>query len=279
MLYGTFLFLILFFSSLSHASDQQAPPIQLATIYHADINIQNYWVSEKLDGVRAYWDGRQLISKQGNIFHAPQWFIKDFPVVPLDGELWIARNQFEQVSSITRKQNATDQEWQQISFMIFDMPGSYANFTTRLQALEKLIKLSDSPHLKLIKQQKIASNEQLQLLLEEVLAKGGEGLMLHKGAAYYQAKRSKDLMKLKKQEDAEAVVIQHLPGKGRNSGRLGALLVETETGIQFKIGTGFSDQERENPPPIGATITYTYIGKTSSNIPRFASFKRIREIY
>ncbi|MGB5446428.1 MAG: DNA ligase [Psychromonas sp.] len=279
MLYSTFICLLLFFSSLSHAGDLQPPPIQLATIYDQDINIQQYWVSEKLDGVRAYWNGKQLISKQGNIFNAPAWFIKDFPIDPLDGELWIARNQFETVSSITRKKNAPDQEWQKISFMIFDLPGSDQNFTSRLQRLQKLIALSNSPYLKLIKQQKMNSNKQLQLFLEKVLSEGGEGLMLHKDDAYYQAKRSKDLMKLKKQEDAEAVVIQHLPGKGRNSGRLGALLVETETGIKFKIGTGFSDQERENPPPIGATITYTYIGKTRNNVPRFASFKRIREIY
>ncbi|WP_372880152.1 DNA ligase [Psychromonas sp.] len=279
MLYSVYVLLLLFFSPLSYAGDLPPPPIQLATIYHPDIKIEKYWVSEKLDGVRAYWNGQQLISKQGNIFHAPDWFIKDFPIIPLDGELWIGRNQFEKVSSITRKQNATDQEWQQVSFMIFDMPGSYAHFTARLAVLEKLIELSDSPYLKLIKQQQLQSNEQLQSLLEEVLAQGGEGLMLHKADAYYQVARSKDLLKLKKQEDAEAVVIQHLPGKGRNSGRLGALLVETETGIRFRIGTGFSDQERENPPPVGATITYTFSGKTKNNVPRFASYKRIREIY
>ena len=279
MLYRTFIVLVFFFSSLSQAGDLEPPPIQLATVYHADINIQEYWVSEKLDGVRAYWNGQQLISKQGNIFNAPKWFIKDFPVVPLDGELWIKRHQFEKVSGIARKQHATTQEWQKISFMSFDLPSSAASFTARLQRLEKLIKLTNSPYLKLIKQQKVKSNQQLQLLLEEVLKKGGEGLMLHKETAYYQVKRSKDLMKLKKREDAEAVVLQHLPGKGRNSGRLGAVLVETETGIQFKIGTGFSDKERENPPPIGTTITYTYIGKTNNNVPRFASFKRIREMF
>lgn len=279
MSYKTLVLLLCLFSPLSHSNETIPPPIQLATLYHQDINIQEYWVSEKLDGVRAYWDGKQLISKQGNVFNAPQWFIKNFPQQPLSGELWIKRHQFEQVSGFTRKNHPIDREWQQISFMIFDLPGSDADFTSRIQQMKKLIKSSESAYLKMIKQQRIENNEQLQLLLEQVLENGGEGLMLHKGGAYHQAKRSKDLMKLKKYEDAEAVVIQHLTGKGRNTGRLGSLLVETKEGIRFKIGTGFSDLERENPPPVGATITYKYVGKTNNNVPRFASFMRIREVY
>ncbi len=259
------------------AQSATAPQIQLATIYHQDINIQEYWISEKLDGVRAYWNGKNLISRQGNIFNAPLWFTNGFPDTPLDGELWIKRNQFEKVSGIVRKQQADREEWKKISFMIFDLPGSLVDFSERIKLMEKIVENSASPYLKMIKQQKLQSNPELQLLLEQVLAKGGEGLMLHRGSAYYQAKRSKDLMKLKKHQDAEAVVLQHIPGKGRNSGRLGALLVKTEAGIIFKIGGGFSDLERENPPAIGSTITYKYIGKTKNDVPRFASFMRIRE--
>jgi len=268
--------LTLLFSPFIHAA---TPPIQLATIYHQDIDIKNFWISEKLDGVRAYWDGKNLISRQGNIFNAPLWFTKDFPDTQIDGELWIARNQFEQVSGIVRMQKATTEQWQKISFMIFDLPGSPENFSGRIKNMEKIVASSASPHLKMIKQQKVQSNTQLQLLLDQVISQGGEGLMLHKGSAYYQAKRSKDLMKLKKQQDAEALVLQHFPADGRNSGRLGALLVKTEAGIIFKIGGGFSDFERENPPAIGATITYQYIGTTKNGVPRFASFMRVREAF
>ena len=67
----------LLFSPLLFAS----PPIQLATKFHKDINIQDYWISEKLDGVRAYWNGKQLISRQGNIFTAPTWFTEEFPPI------------------------------------------------------------------------------------------------------------------------------------------------------------------------------------------------------
>ncbi|MCG6200900.1 DNA ligase [Psychromonas antarctica] len=268
------LFFILLFSPLTQSA---TPPIQLATLYHQDIDIKAYWVSEKLDGVRAYWDGKNLISRQGNIFNAPRWFIKDFPAIPLDGELWIKRNQFAQVSGIVRQHKDDNKAWQKILFMIFDLPSSKVNFSERITSMRKIVKNNPSPYLKMIQQQQLNSNSELQLLLDKVINKGGEGLMLHLGTAYYQTKRSNNLMKLKKYQDAEAIVLKHLPGKGRNSGRLGALLVKTEAGIIFKIGSGFSDSERENPPPIGSRITYQYIGKTVNNVPRFASFMRIRE--
>ena len=274
-----FIVIFVLLSPFLYAKNNNAPALQLATIYHQDIKIQEYWISEKLDGVRAYWDGKQLISKQGNIYHAPDWFIKDFPDMTLDGELWIDRQQFEKVSSITRKHHATADEWQKISFMIFDLPSSPDNFSIRVEKMQQLVSSSQSPYLKMVKQEKVADNAQLQSLLDKVLTLGGEGLMLHHQHAYYQTKRSKDLMKLKSYQDAEAVVKEHIPGKGRNTGRVGALVVETTEGIQFKIGTGFSDLERANPPPIGAIITYKYFGKTKNNVPRFASFMRIRKIY
>jgi DNA ligase-1 len=252
------------------------PPIQLASIYHQGIDIQAYWVSEKLDGIRAYWNGAQFISRQGHIFNAPSWFTEGFPNQPLDGELWINRAQFERVLSIVRKKKANDDEWLKVAFMIFDLPSSLLNFSERIKLMKSMLEKSPSPYLKMIKQQSIQSHTELHLLLDKVIANGGEGLMLHKGSAFYQAKRSKDLLKLKRHQDAEALVLKHLPGKGRNRGRLGALLVKNNEGIVFKIGSGFSDLERENPPAIGAIITYKYIGKTKNNVPRFASFMRIR---
>ena len=273
-----FILLSIFIFSAT-AQSATPPKIQLATRYHQDINIQDYWVSEKLDGVRGYWDGQHLLSRQGNIFNCPLWFTKNFPTTPLDGELWIDRQQFALTSGIVRKQKASDEEWQKITFMIFDMPTSSENFSKRIQQMKNIIKNSKSPYLKMIQQQKMANNTELHTLLDNVLSKGGEGLMLHKGSAFYQAKRSKDLMKLKKYQDAEAVILQQLPGKGRNKGRLGAILVKAEDGTIFKIGGGFSDIERDNPPAVGTIITYQYIGKTKNGIPRFASFLRVKDFF
>ena len=269
---------LLTFSILT-PSNAQSPPIQLATQFRDDINIEEYYVSEKLDGIRGYWDGTQLLSKQGNPFTAPKWFTQSFPKQPLDGELWIDREQFEAVSSIVRTQDSKNDEWKKVKFMIFDLPSSEQPFHERVLEMQKRVTQTKSPYLKIIEQIKVKSNKALQQLLDETIKMKGEGLMLHHQDALYQVKRNRDLMKLKKFEDAEATVIAHLPGKGKFKGMLGSILVETETGIRFKIGSGFSDKERQNPPPIGSTITYKFTGKTSNNIPRFASFMRIRYRY
>ena len=277
LLFRRLIFLVLFLSTTSTIA--KAPAIQLATNYRQDIDITQYFVSEKLDGIRAYWDGHQLHSKQGNIFTAPVWFINAFPNVTLDGELWIARRQFEKVSGIVRTQEITNQQWQQVKFMIFDLPKSPLPFAQRINKMQQLVIEADSPYLQMIKQQKLTNSVALFNLLDKVVMAQGEGLMLHHQDALYQSKRSRDLMKLKKFEDAEAMVIAHLPGKGKYVNLLGSLLVETSDGIRFKIGSGFSDKERQNPPAIGSVITYRFTGKTRNNIPRFASFMRARVIY
>jgi len=264
---------------IAPTSYAQPPPIQHATQFREDINIKNYYVSEKLDGIRAYWDGTQLISKQGNVFTAPSWFIALFPAQPLDGELWTGRQQFEKVASIVLTQDNNNPRWQEVRFMIFDLPASKIPFEQRITRINQLVEQSKTPYLKVIKQQKIQTIEALQHLLDNTVANKGEGLILHHKEALYQTKRNNELMKLKKFEDAEAIVIEHLPGKGKYKGMLGAILVETETGIRFKIGSGFSDKERQTPPPIGSTITYKFTGRTNNDIPRFASFMRIRTIY
>lgn len=277
MLLRLALCLTLCFCCLAHATPP--PPIQLATVYHQDIDVSEYWISEKLDGIRAYWDGKQLISRQGNVFNSPSWFTKDFPTTAMDGELWTSRGQFETISSIVRKHYPINKEWKTVSFMIFDLPSSSDNFSQRVQQMQNITAQTSSSTLKMIEQKKIQNNQQLQDFLEQVISEGGEGLMLHKGDALYQAKRSKDLMKLKKYQDDEAIILQHLPGKGKYSGKLGSVLVKNTQGTIFKIGSGFTDAERENPPAIGTMITYKYIGKSKNNVPRFASFIRIREDY
>ena len=271
------LLLILLFGPATSAVAGEPPPLLLAKPYTDDIDVRDYWVSEKLDGVRAYWDGRRLLSRRGNVFQAPAWFTKGFPPHPLDGELWLGRGAFEATLSAVRKQRPVAAEWRQLSYQVFELPGAAGDFSQRLARLERIVAAVNSPYLKLIPQQRFANQAALQEKLDEVVAGGGEGLMLHRADSLYETGRGNALLKLKTYEDAEAVVIAHLPGKGRNLGRLGALLVEMPDGRQFKIGSGFSDQERENPPPVGALVTYKYYGLSRRGIPRFASFLRIRQ--
>ena len=112
--------------------------------------------------------------------------------------------------------------------------------------------------------------------LGKVESEGGEGLMLRRGGSLHATGRSDDLLKVKRYDDAEAVVVAHLAGSGKYEGMLGSVRVRRDDGRQFRIGTGFSDEQRENPPPVGATITYKYYGFTSTGLPRFASFLRVR---
>ena len=253
------------------------PKLMLANSYHEDINVTDYWVSEKLDGVRAYWNGTQLISRQGNVFAAPDWFTADFPKIPLDGELWMGRGTFETLSGAVRKTTPVDSEWRAIRLMVFDMPEQAGDFNQRLETLRRMFAQKHSPYITLVAQEKLPSQKALMARLDEVVNAGGEGLMLHLGSAPYRGVRSDDLLKLKRFEDAEATVLAHIAGTGKYQGAMGALLVQTSAGVQFKIGTGFSDAQRKNPPPIGSQITYRYRSITNKGVPRFASFMRVRE--
>ncbi|KAF0806110.1 DNA ligase [Alcanivorax sp. S71-1-4] len=256
-----------------------APPaILLASDYAGETALHAFWVSEKLDGVRARWDGEQLVSRQGNVFNAPAWFTHGFPEVSLDGELWLGRGRFADASGAVRRQQPDAAQWRELRFMIFDLPSHPGTFDERLAALRELFATSPSPYMVLIDQFRVADRTELLARLDTVVAQGGEGLMLHHGSARYQPGRSDALLKLKPYQDAEAVVIGHLPGKGRHAGRLGALQVETGDGVRFRLGTGFSDDERDAPPPLGSVVTYRYHGVTRDGVPRFASFLRLRHL-
>ena len=264
-------------ASIASAGEAEAPSLLLANVYREGVDLDRYWVSEKLDGVRAYWDGERLLSRKGNPINAPPWFVEHYPRVPLDGELWMGRGAFERLSGAVRRQVPDDALWRGIRFMVFDLPSSPGTFDRRLQRLREMFETIASPYLALVEQFRVADRAELMETLDRVVADGGEGLMLHKGSSLYTAGRGDDLLKLKAHEDAEAVVVGHLPGKGRLTGMLGALLVETPEGLRFRLGTGFSDEERRKPPPLGATVTYKYYGRTRNGVPRFASFLRIRD--
>jgi DNA ligase-1 len=255
----------------------ELPPLMLANIYRDEIPLTEYRVSEKLDGMRGYWDGHRLVSRGGEIIHAPQWFTAGWPNVPLDGELWIARGRFAQTVSIVRKQTPGDAEWRQIHFMVFDLPAHPGVFDERDAALQQIVARVGQPWLQHVVQLRISDHDALQAMLERIVAQGGEGLMLHRGASLYRAERNDDLLKLKPFQDAEARVVAHLPGKGKYTGMLGALQVETPEGLRFRLGSGFSDAERRTPPAPGSWVSYRYNGvNEDTGIPRFARFLRIR---
>jgi len=258
-------------------STQSKPAIQQATIYKSVTDINQYWLSEKLDGMRGYYNGTQLLTRQGHLIHSPKWFTKYWPNKVMDGELWIKREYFQQTISCVRKKVVDETCWQMVRFMIFDLPEHGGSFTERVTAMQKLTKQVNSPYLLMVKQFKLNTVEQLHQTLNKVVKNKGEGLMLHRGSAYYHVGRTTNIMKLKKHQDSEAIVIAHIKGKGKYQDVLGAIQVKTAQGIIFKIGSGFTDIERHEPPAIGSLITFKYNGKTRAGIPRFARFFRVRK--
>jgi DNA ligase-1 len=260
------------------ATAAERPPLALANNYdEADVDLSHYWVSEKYDGVRAYWDGEQLLTRAGHVIHAPGWFTAGWPTTPLDGELWAGRGQFQTVTATVRDLNPDDAAWRNIRFMVFDLPAHGGPFKARLAALESLLATLRIDWMQQVAHSRIASQTELDLRLDAIAAAGGEGLMLHRGDSFYRAERSDDLLKLKPYQDAEAQVVAHLPGQGKYVGMLGALQVRNAEGLLFRIGTGFTDEQRRNPPPVGSWVTYSYHNVTARGIPRFARFLRVKQ--
>lgn len=253
-----------------------APALLLANVYRPGMPLADYWVSEKYDGVRGYWDGQTLRTRGGETVAAPAWFTAGWPATPMDGELWAGRGRFAHAQSTTRQQQPDDAAWRQMRFMVFDLPAHGGVFDERLAALKALVASIEQDWVQAVPQQRVATDAALQALLQRTVRAGGEGLMLHKGSSLYRSGRSDDLIKLKTHDDAEALVVGHLPGKGEHAGRLGALLVEMPTGQRFKLGAGLTDADRNQPPPLGSWVTYRYRGTHDGGLPRFASFVRVR---
>ncbi|MFT5599741.1 MAG: DNA ligase-1 [Chitinophagales bacterium] len=272
-------FFLLVTSITGISAGKKIPELQLANRYHDQIDVANYWVSEKFDGVRGYWDGTQMKSRQGNIIQTPLWFVDTLPKTPLDGELWLGRGQFDRLSGIIRRHHIDEEDWRLVKYLIFDLPASEQTFDLRVEKIKLIVKQVNRSHIQSVVQFKLDDHVVLLETLDRIVKNKGEGLMLHRGASHYQNNRSDDLLKLKKSSDAEATVIEHYGGKGKYTGLLGSMLVETDDQRRFKLGTGFSDLERANPPPIGSIITYRYFGLTQKGTPRFASFLRIRHPY
>ena len=261
------------------AAGPVAPPLLLAEVLRGDVALADYWVSEKLDGARALWDGQRLRFRSGRPVPAPDWFVAGLPPEPLDGELWLGRGRFAELSGIVRRQQPRDDEWRQVRFMVFEQPDGAGSFTERAERLKSIVARAGVPWLQVVEQFRVADRAALQARLDAVVAAGGEGLMLHRADAPYVTGRSDALLKLKPRLDAEATVLAHLPGRGRLAGMMGALLVETPSGVRFQLGTGFTDAERREPPPVGSQVTYVYRELTRDGVPRFASYWRRREAF
>ena len=260
------LFLLVFLISSLYA---KKPELFLLNNYSDDINVTSWYMSEKLDGIRAYWNGRNLISRNGKIFQAPKFFIKNFPKIELDGEIWTKRGDFSHISSIVNTK-ISNERWKGLTYNVFEVPNAAGSLTERLSTVE------ESEYTRVVKQIKIENKKHLYEFLRSVEKKGGEGVVVRDGNLNYYTGRNNKALKVKSYIDEECEVVGYNKGSGKYKNMLGSLVCKMDKGKRVKIGTGFSDKQRKNPPEIGAIITFKYYGLTSKGNPRFPVFLRIK---
>ena len=221
-------------------------------------DVTGWLMSEKLDGVRCYWNGSTMYTRNGNRFYAPQEWKAKLPNIALDGELWTDRDDFQKIVSIVRRQDKNSADWAKIKFMVFDAPLVKGTFTQRIAACQTEIDKMADTVCQLLPQTVCKSTDELASLMDQVLSEKGEGVMLKDPNSAYDRRRSENLLKVKRFEDTEATVIGHLRGEGRCWNMCGAIQVREKDGTEFKIGSGFTDAQRRQPPKLGSVVTFKF---------------------
>ncbi|WED28201.1 DNA ligase [Vibrio sp. DW001] len=234
-----------------------------------------YWVSEKLDGIRALWTGKELLTRKGNKISAPEWFTRELPNFSIEGELWAGRGRFNFVQKTVLDIEPQLHDWSEIQFMLFGLPNDYREYKQQYLQLLKLVDRLQSQHIRVIKQRAVSSHSELVELLDQTEQLGGEGLMLRK-VDTDQIRVTKPV-KIKRHMDSEGTIIAYKNGNGKYDGLVGALVLKLDNGKILSVGSGLSDKIRANPPALGERVTFRYNGYTSNDLPRFARFLRVRK--
>lgn len=264
---------LLFLAPLSPAADLE---LQTAGTYHDQTDIQGWYMSEKLDGIRGYWDGNRLWTKNGNPIHAPAWFTRDLPPFELDGELWSKRGAFEYVASTVLDHEPSSQ-WRSLSYNIFEVPHARGDFQARLDKAATWLEGHPCDHVRIIAQQVCTGRDHLHRFLEQVSKKKGEGIILKDPHREYRDGSNQRVLKLKNYTRSTGSVIGHNPGQGRFTGMMGSLRIRLDNGVEFNLGTGFTREQRMHPPKIGCSVRFKHCGLTRTAKPRFASFLNVEQ--
>ncbi|KAG7395917.1 hypothetical protein PHYBOEH_003042 [Phytophthora boehmeriae] len=252
-----------------------APKVLLAKKWERKSNDPvGWWISEKLDGVRAYWDSSKkvFLSRLGNEYPAPSWFTANFPDnVDLDGELFGGRGAFQLTVGIAKTQGS--QQWKTLVYKVFDVPSlKTKSFEERMAYAQDVVSSASSKYIEWVEHTKCRSMEHLDEVFNEIENFGGEGLMIREPGSQYVNGRSSSLLKIKTFHDGEAEVLAYEDGKGKYVGMVGALRCRMASGKMFKVSSGLSDQQRDKPPAIGSIIVYKCQELTNDGIPRFPVF-------
>jgi len=259
----------------SFAGLANKPDLFLLKTYDDSKEVVGWVMSEKLDGVRGFWNGQELLTRGGYKLNPPLWFVQQYPPFAVDGELWTKRDDFENVSSIVRTQ-LPDDRWKQITHNIFEVPNQPGGLLKRLDVLRAYLDKNPNSNIQIIPQTQINAKTQLAEFLKEVVGNKGEGVVVRNPDTLYQTGRLSSALKVKKYFDTECTVLDILPGKGKYKGLMGSVLCQTSAGKQLKIGSGFKDKDRANPPAIGSKITFKYYGFTNKGNFKYPVYLRVR---
>ncbi len=252
------------------------PDLFLLKTYDDSKDVVGWVMSEKLDGIRGFWTGKELLTRGGMKLTPPKWFIKNYPPFAIDGELWTKRNDFENISSIIRSKNSK-QRWKSVSHNIFEVPSQSGGLLKRLSVLKEYLRENPNPYLKILPQTVINAKGQVADFLKEVSADKGEGVVVRNPNTLYQTGRLSSALKVKQYLDTECTVLEILPGKGKYQNMMGSVLCQTDSGKKLKIGSGFKDKDRSNPPAIGSKITFKYYGFTKKGSFKYPVYLRVRQ--
>lgn len=261
-------FIVLFLPFLLFSIELQKPKTYTAQ------NINGWVMSEKLDGIRGYWNGKELLSRKGKKIYTPKYFLKNLPNFELDGELWTKRADFENIQNIVMDKNPSE-DWKQVTYNIFEVPNAKGDFLERLEKARAWFKNNPNKNIRIIPQYKCKDKKELNAFLNEIISKNGEGIIVKNPKEKYFKGRSHHILKVKKAQDMEGLVIGI--NMSEKTGVLKSLKIKLENAVVFNLGIGFSKEERKNPASIGKVVTFKYFGFTKRGKPKFASFLRARE--
>lgn len=172
-------------------------PMTWSTYSGADLT--GWLVSEKLDGVRALWDGVQLTTQTGHPIAAPAWFTAGLPAMRLDGEIYAGPGTLPRVQGLARRVAPGD--WSGVELHLFDAPGVAGGFAARLQALQWLAGTLPA-HAYIVPHEVCPDRDWLAARFANVVASGGEGLVArHPSGEYRAGARSQWVAKIKQHPD------------------------------------------------------------------------------
>lgn len=272
---------------------------------HKDISGIKYpaFAQPKLDGARCHlhFDGEQVVAyaRSGKVFELHNALIESAKTLMLPGEVWdgellfykngipLDRKTSNGLANKANKGTISPQEATNVRFVVWDIVdfSSTVPYELRIAALKKRFTTSKDLKILCIETQDVGSEEEAQIYFENRLALGDEGAVLKNKKSLWVPKRSKDLGKMKAENEADLVVVDIQDGKGKYEGTLGALICESSDGkVRVSVGSGFSDAERDSiygTDIIGKIITVRYNmritkktgGVDSLFLPRFVEIR------